>query len=186
MMLLSLHLQDLFSGMDAASVVRVDPGRIASYAIAGMGFLGAGAIIQGKGSVRGLTTAAGLWLVTGVGLAIGAGLLLPAIFTSVISLVVLYNVRSLKPFFSHDVYTLLSLTCSSGERPLKQIMKTLADHPELNIRFVNYKEDVASGTVTYCIRLYSKEDVHWGRVVSKLLSGTPGLREIIWEEAAVP
>ncbi len=63
-------------------MVRLDPARIASYAIASMGFLGAGAIITGKGSVRGLTTAAGLWLATGLGLAIGAGYLIPALFAA--------------------------------------------------------------------------------------------------------
>ncbi len=70
MMILSLHMEELFRHLNADSTVRLDPGRIASYAIASMGFLGAGAIIKGKGSVRGLTTAAGLWLVTGIGLSV--------------------------------------------------------------------------------------------------------------------
>ncbi len=43
-----------------------DPGRIAAQVITGIGFLGAGAIIQMKGSVRGLTTAAGIWIVASV------------------------------------------------------------------------------------------------------------------------
>ena len=73
MMLLSLHIEELYRQLSDQSTVRLDPGRIASYAIASMGFLGAGAIIKGKGSVRGLTTAAGLWVVTGIGLSIGAG-----------------------------------------------------------------------------------------------------------------
>jgi len=66
MMMLSLHMEELFQHLGDQSVVRLDPARIASYAIASMGFLGAGAIITGKGSVRGLTTAAGLWLATGL------------------------------------------------------------------------------------------------------------------------
>jgi hypothetical protein len=56
MMMLSLHIEEIFRHLNIDSVVRLDPGRIASYAIASMGFLGAGAIIKGKGSVRGLTT----------------------------------------------------------------------------------------------------------------------------------
>ena len=79
MMLLSLHMEEMFRALSVAdSVVRLDPGRIASYAIASMGFLGAGAIIKGKGSIKGLTTAAGLWLVTGIGLSTGAGFVIPA------------------------------------------------------------------------------------------------------------
>lgn len=51
-----------------------DPGRIAAQVITGVGFLGAGAIIQTKGSIRGLTTAAGIWMVAALGLAVGVGL----------------------------------------------------------------------------------------------------------------
>ena len=53
--------------------INVDPGRIAYGVMTGVGFLGAGTIIQGRGGVRGLTTAAGVWGLAAVGLAIGAG-----------------------------------------------------------------------------------------------------------------
>jgi putative Mg2+ transporter-C (MgtC) family protein len=49
-----------------------DPGRIAAQIVSGVGFLGAGTIIQSRGSVRGLTTAATLWVVAGIGMAVGA------------------------------------------------------------------------------------------------------------------
>src|SRR5512134_932141 len=51
-----------------------DPGRIAAQIVSGIGFLGAGTIIQARGSVHGLTTAATMWVLAGVGLAIGAGI----------------------------------------------------------------------------------------------------------------
>ena len=54
-------------------LIRVDPGRIAYGVMTGVGFLGAGTIIQGRGGIRGLTTAAGVWGLAAVGLAIGAG-----------------------------------------------------------------------------------------------------------------
>lgn len=47
--------------------------RIAAGVITGIGFIGAGTIIQARGSVLGLTTAATLWAVAGLGLVIGAG-----------------------------------------------------------------------------------------------------------------
>ena len=50
-----------------------DPARIASQIVPGIGFLGAGAIIQLRGSVLGLTTAATIWTVAAVGIVIGAG-----------------------------------------------------------------------------------------------------------------
>lgn len=56
-----------------------DPARVAAQVVTGIGFLGAGAILQQQGSVQGLTTAAGLWLTAAIGLAVGAGLVLLAV-----------------------------------------------------------------------------------------------------------
>jgi len=62
LMLLSLWIpQQMGSG---------DPGRIAAQVVAGMGFLGAGAIIKLGNNIRGLTTAASLWVTAAVGLTI--------------------------------------------------------------------------------------------------------------------
>jgi putative Mg2+ transporter-C (MgtC) family protein len=60
--------------------------RIAAAVITGMGFIGAGAIIQSQGMVHGLTTASTLWTVSGLGLVIGAGYYLIAIIFSVLVL----------------------------------------------------------------------------------------------------
>lgn len=49
-----------------------DPGRIAAQVVTGVGFIGAGTIIQARGTVRGLTTAAGLWVAAAIGMAVGA------------------------------------------------------------------------------------------------------------------
>lgn len=57
-----------------SGVVKLDIGRLEAQVISGVGFLGAGAILRDKGSVKGLTTAATLWIVACLGLAIGQGL----------------------------------------------------------------------------------------------------------------
>lgn len=68
-MLVSIYIPQEYMGLKNG-----DPGRIAAQVISGIGFLGAGAIIQMKGSVRGLTTAAGIWICACIGLAVGAGM----------------------------------------------------------------------------------------------------------------
>ena len=50
-----------------------DPARLAAQVISGIGFLGAGTIMQARGAVIGLTTAATLWVVAAIGLTVGAG-----------------------------------------------------------------------------------------------------------------
>jgi putative Mg2+ transporter-C (MgtC) family protein len=70
---------DSFLGGEPSNA-SVDPGRIASYVAAGVGFIGGGAILKQDGHVRGLTTAASLWVAAAIGVACGLGLwLIPVI-----------------------------------------------------------------------------------------------------------
>jgi putative Mg2+ transporter-C (MgtC) family protein len=66
-----------------------DPGRIISYIVMGIGFLGAGTIMAQNGKVFGLTTAASIWLVAALGIAVGLGLYIIAVITTIFSLIVL-------------------------------------------------------------------------------------------------
>lgn len=50
-----------------------DPERIAAQIVSGIGFLGAGTILQSRLGVRGLTTAATIWVVAAIGMAVGGG-----------------------------------------------------------------------------------------------------------------
>lgn len=58
---------------DWPGLARIDPSRVAAGVVAGVGFLGAGTIIQSRGSVQGLTTAAVIWVAAGVGMCAGIG-----------------------------------------------------------------------------------------------------------------
>jgi putative Mg2+ transporter-C (MgtC) family protein len=71
-------------------------GRVAAQVVSGVGFLGAGAIIQDRGGVHGLTTAATIWLVASIGVACGCGYYVLAGLTTVIALSVLVGVRALE------------------------------------------------------------------------------------------
>jgi len=64
-----------------------DPGRIAAQVVTGVGFLGAGAILQSGGAVRGMTSAAMIWVVAAVGLAAGAGYVQIALLSTGLTLV---------------------------------------------------------------------------------------------------
>lgn len=66
-----------------------DPTRIAAQIVSGIGFIGAGTILQYRGNIRGLTTAASLWSVAAIGTAAGAGLYVVAGVGTVFILIVL-------------------------------------------------------------------------------------------------
>ena len=71
-------------------------GQIASNIVQGIGFLGAGLILHNRDRVSGLTSAATVWAVASIGMACGAGLYFPAIFATIVVLVVLEMVRILE------------------------------------------------------------------------------------------
>ena len=81
-----------FTGLNGPGYIS-DPGRIAAGVVTGIGFLGAGTILQQRGSVRGLTTAATIWVVSGVGLAAGVGFYLGAVLTTIFVLLSLQLLR---------------------------------------------------------------------------------------------
>src|SRR5690606_12783611 len=80
-------------GLLTAERPNADPARIAAQIVSGIGFLGAGTIIQARGSVVGLTTAATLWVVAAIGMAVGAAAYVEAVGTTVLVIVVLVLLR---------------------------------------------------------------------------------------------
>lgn len=75
--------------------------RIAAQIVTGVGFLGAGAIIQDRGGVHGLTTAATIWLVASIGMACGAGFYALAAISTLIAIVVLVGFGQLEKPLEH-------------------------------------------------------------------------------------
>lgn len=86
-MLLSIYVPQVYMGLKNG-----DPGRIAAQVITGIGFLGGGAMIQMKGSVRGLTTAAGIWITAIIGMAVGVGMYFESVVTTILILFVLFGI----------------------------------------------------------------------------------------------
>jgi putative Mg2+ transporter-C (MgtC) family protein len=66
-----------------------NPGRVASQIVTGIGFLGAGVILEERGRVVGLTTAATIWVAAAIGMAAGAGNYILATITALIVMIVL-------------------------------------------------------------------------------------------------
>lgn len=84
------------SFLGAEGGVQFDPSRIASYVVAGVGFLCGGTILKTEQRVRGLTTAASLWAVAAVGLASGLGFWSAAVLGTILALLILLVERPLR------------------------------------------------------------------------------------------
>lgn len=87
---------DLSALAAASASGPADPGRIAAQIVTGVGFLGAGTIIQSRGNVTGLTSAATLWVVAAIGMAVGFGAYVEATGTTLVVLMTLISLRSVE------------------------------------------------------------------------------------------
>lgn len=82
-------------------------GQIASNIVQGIGFLGAGLILHNRDRVSGLTSAATVWAVASIGMSCGAGLYVPAIYSTVLVIIVLELVGVLETKGNLKSYTVL-------------------------------------------------------------------------------
>ncbi len=94
----SLDLLEATQGNPVLAKIAGDPGRLAAQVVSGIGFLGAGAILQsqGKGIVLGMTTAATIWTNAAIGLAIGSGYYFLAFCSTLVTLATLFLIQLLR------------------------------------------------------------------------------------------
>lgn len=75
-----------------------EPSRIAASIVSGIGFLGAGVILEERGRITGLTTAATTWLVAALGMAAGAGEYWLAGISAALAMVVLMPLTRIEEY----------------------------------------------------------------------------------------
>ncbi|MBL8267572.1 MgtC/SapB family protein [Steroidobacter sp.] len=92
--LITFELHEQFTGEDGTKTA--DPVRIIEAVTAGVAFLAAGAIIQSRGNVHGLTTGANMWLAGALGVACGAGYYFLAFIGTAFAVVVLVVLAKLE------------------------------------------------------------------------------------------
>jgi putative Mg2+ transporter-C (MgtC) family protein len=78
-----------------------DTARLAAQVVTGIGFLGAGAIIQTRGHAKGMTTAATIWMVAAIGVAVGVEAYGLSVFASVITVSILRFLRPVSKTIAH-------------------------------------------------------------------------------------
>lgn len=90
----SLEVVDRYSHLEGS--IALDPIRIIAGVIGGLGFLGAGSIIQSHGNTHGMTTAAGIWIAGAIGVGCGTGSYFSVTVVTIIALICLNPVRKLE------------------------------------------------------------------------------------------
>lgn len=176
-MMVSHYMSILYHDQTASSIVRLDPARIAAMTITGIGFLGAGTIIQSKEMIRGLTTAACLWIIAAVGLSVGCGFYVPAVITTAIALAALYLLHSLENVLKKDWYRKLAIA-GDGSDVFPSIENVLLTH-HIHILKVGFDKNLDQQEITFHLDLKMKKDLMDFRVVHDL-ARIPGLKRVQW------
>jgi putative Mg2+ transporter-C (MgtC) family protein len=174
-MLTSIHIFDVYIAR-----VPCDPARIAAGVVTGVGFLGAGAIMQTKASVKGLTTAASLWVVAGIGLAVGSGLYLGAIFTTILTFIALFFFSRLEhAMIRHDWYKTVIVETVEGSEQIKAVREILAEH---SVGITDFEVDKSSQGGHIILRLGLKlNSRRHDEDVLRDISGLAGVKSVKWE-----
>ncbi len=130
-----------------------DPGRVTAQVVTGIGFIGAGTIIQSRGIITGLTTAATIWVVAAIGLAIGAGFHEIAVPFTVFVLVTL----TLLGKFEHKLlgrchYSTCEIVhLDDGGKTESELRDILEDYDlSMNSQVVSKHKGKVYRTFTYC------------------------------------
>ncbi len=108
-----------FSPEDDNRIVR-DPSRVAAQIVAGIGFIGGGAVLRYGTTVRGLTTAASLWTMASIGMLVGIGYYYLSLIATLVTFLVLFTIGKFeRHFFSKHIRTFNRLRVSIVTRSLE-------------------------------------------------------------------
>jgi putative Mg2+ transporter-C (MgtC) family protein len=104
--------------------------------------------MRSRASIRGLTTAASLWVVAGIGLAVGSGFILPAIFTTVIAMMILTLNSFVEKKLKRNKYRTMKMLISGQGHFLDDISQILEKH-SVKLKNYKFKNNIQKNEVEY-------------------------------------
>ena len=156
--IMSLRVGSVFGG---------DSARIAANIVSGIGFLGAGVILEEHGRVTGLTTAATIWMVAAVGMAAGAGEYILSAAATIMAMLVLMPLSRIEEFLEianeHRTYQITTPVSWEKFKELKDLFK------ENKIEVQRYKQERRGADMICTFEVLGPMKKH-DKVVQKLLS----------------
>ncbi len=166
-------LTELSFGVAASGVGTVaDPGRIAAQIVSGIGFLGAGTIIQSRVGVTGLTTAATLWVVAAIGMTVGAGAYVEAVGATVLVFSALLVLGRLEGRLVRHMEGLLRIRTLSEGTATSDVEALLGER--LRATLMEVERDDGGTVMTYRVSGPSR---HWRDLVARV-SVMDGVRSV--------
>jgi len=151
-----------------------EPGRIAANIVSGIGFLGAGVILEEHGRVTGLTTAATIWVTAALGMAAGAGEYLLSVGAALTVLIVLMVFTRFEEYLeiSSETRTYQITTKISWDK-YKELKSLFKEH---HLPIQSYKQEKKGNEMVCTFEVYGTTKRH-DKLVQKLL-GDKEIKEV--------
>jgi len=144
-----------------------EPSRIAANIVSGIGFLGAGVILEERGRITGLTTAATTWLVAALGMAAGAGEYVLAGISTVVAVLVLMPLTRIEDFLEiSNVQRIYEITTDVSWNKYKELRDMFREHKMV---INSYKQEKREKQMVITFDVLGPIKKH-DKIVQKLLS----------------
>lgn len=114
--------------------------RVIQGLLTGLGFLGAGVIMQQGINIKGLTTAASIWLTCGIGIVCGLGQWGLGVVVTAMGIALLAGFKILEDRLSRDHFAKIDVTLSSGSALDLIGIKQLLIHAGMKPKEVAFKQ----------------------------------------------
>jgi putative Mg2+ transporter-C (MgtC) family protein len=148
--------------------IRLDPTRMAQGIMTGIGFLGAGVIMQEGFTVRGLTTAASIWITAAIGILAGVGFYFPMALSMVLTLGVLSIFRRIEARMPAQAYYVFEVRCAR-EGPVNETqVRELVGNGGFSIANLSYRLDDEGRTRRYSMTIKTTDRTAAGRLAQTL------------------
>ncbi len=161
----------------AARTAGSDPARLAAQIVSGIGFLGAGAIIQARFAVHGLTTAATIWTVAAIGIAVGSGFYLLAFLVTLLVVFVLTVFKLLLDLIEKQKRNYVYLITTEERASLLVDLRRLLT--ELSIRYSSARLNRRDGSYEFEIIFATSENKNRDFLEKVMLLA--GVKEVLSE-----
>jgi len=156
-------LSGLIQGKQGAG----DLSRIAAGVITGIGFIGAGTIIQARGMVHGLTTAATLWAVAGLGLVVGAGYYWIAMIFTLLVILTLVLFRKIEDFYIKKIHHHYHIKIKDGQEFLTNLRK-LTFHLGLKLEDFHLKKEKDISHISFFLPSTEEKEKEFNQSLTEL------------------
>lgn len=148
--------------------VRLDPTRMAQGNMTGIGFLGAGVIMQEGFSVRGLTTAASIWITAAIGILAGIGFYFPMALSVVLTIGVLSAFRWIEARMPTQAYYIFEVRCARDGDVRDSQIRDVVERGGFSIANFSYRLDAEGRIRRYSMTIASTDRAAAGRLAATL------------------